>query len=193
MVDGKDILAIVLSYAIGCVSTGYYLVRLRTGKDIRKFGSRSTGARNVARLLGRTGFLITFSGDFAKGVITLWAAKILTHQAWAVTASLISVVIGHIWPAQLGFKGGKGIAVSLGALLIFDYRLAVACCLVFCLCIVCLRKYMLSGLIAVAAAPAAAVVAGHTALDIAGITGLAFLIIFAHRDNIAGLVRVRKL
>ncbi len=192
MVDGKDILAIFLSYAIGCVSTGYYLTRLWTGADIRKTGSCSTGARNVGRMLGRIGFIVTFSGDFAKGMLALWLASMLTQQVWAIMASLLAVAIGHIWPAQLGFHGGKGIAVSLGALLIFDCWLAVACCLVFCLCLVCLRKYMLSGLMAVATAPAAAIVAGHSAVDIVGITVLTLVILFAHRENIVDLIRKKN-
>ncbi|MGA2092977.1 MAG: glycerol-3-phosphate acyltransferase [Sedimentisphaerales bacterium] len=122
MFESKDILAIVLSYAIGCISTGFYLVRLWTGTDIRKFGSGATGARNVARLLGRSGFLITFFWDFAKGLIAVWTASMLTKQHWVITASLLAVVIGHIWPAQLGFRGGKGIATALGGGLFFDWH-----------------------------------------------------------------------
>jgi glycerol-3-phosphate acyltransferase PlsY len=122
MLENKDILAIGLSYAIGCVSTGYYVVRLWTGADIRKFGSGATGARNVSRLLGRSGFVITFLGDFAKGLVAVWLASMLTKQHWVITASLLAVVIGHIWPAQLGFRGGKGIATALGGGLFFDWH-----------------------------------------------------------------------
>lgn len=188
MVEYKDILAVFLSYVIGCFSTGYYLTRIFAGKDIRKSGSGSTGARNVGRTLGRTGFAVTFSGDVAKGLIAIWLASMLAPHYWAVTASLIAVVAGHIWPAQLGFHGGKGIAVALGGILVFDYRLAVACCLVFCLCFVCLRKYMLSGLAAVMALPVAAALMGNSAADIVGAMVIAFMILFAHRGNIIELV-----
>jgi glycerol-3-phosphate acyltransferase PlsY len=122
MVDSKDILAVFLSYAIGCVSTGYYLTRLWTGTDIRTIGSGAAGARNVGRLLGGVGFVITFSGDFAKGLAAVWVASMLTHQHWVITASLLAVVIGHIWPVQLGFRGGKGVATALGGGLFFDWR-----------------------------------------------------------------------
>ncbi len=189
MVESKDILAVILSYAIGCVSTGYYLTRLWTGTDIRKFGSRSTGARNVARLLGWTGFVLTFSGDFAKGPIAMWVATTLTNQTWVITASLLAVVTGHIWPAQLGFKGGKGIAVALGGILFFDYRLLIACLLVFCLCLVFMRKYTLSGLIAAALTPVGAILAGHSAIDCAGIIALGIVILISHRKNMTDLFR----
>lgn len=121
MFEGKDILVIGLSYSIGCFSTGYYLVRFWTGTDIRKFGSGATGARNVSRLLGKTGFVITFLGDFLKGLITVWLASMLTKQHWVITASLLAVVIGHILPAQLSFHGGKGIATVLGGGIFFDW------------------------------------------------------------------------
>ena len=191
MVEYKDILTVFLSYAIGCFSAGYYLTRFLTGKDIRKSGSGGTGARNAGRALGRTGFAVTFSGDVAKGVIAIWLASMLAPHHWAITGSLIAVVAGHIWPAQLGFRGGKGIAVTIGSILVFDYRLAAACCLIFCLCLVCLRKYMLSWLIVVIAMPVAAVLMGNSAPDTVGVIIIAFMILFAHRGNITELIQKR--
>ena len=96
-----------------------------------------------------------------------------------------------IWPAQLGFRGGKGIAVTIGSILVFDYRLAAACGLVFCLCLVCLRKYMLSWLIVVIALPVAAALMGNSAADIVGTMVIAFMILFAHRGNITELIPKR--
>ena len=66
------------SYVLGCYSTGYYLVRKRTGQDIRELGSGSTGARNAGRALGRSGFLLTMAGDLAKGGLAVWLALALT-------------------------------------------------------------------------------------------------------------------
>jgi len=62
----KEIAVVLASYVLGCISTGYYLVRFRTGHDIRTLHSGSTGARNVGRVLGRTGFIVTLAGDLAK-------------------------------------------------------------------------------------------------------------------------------
>src|SRR5882672_37035 len=70
----------VTAYVLGCLATGYYLVRFRTGKDIRTMDSGNIGARNVGRVLGKSGFFITFFGDLAKGVLAVLLARILTHN-----------------------------------------------------------------------------------------------------------------
>src|ERR1035441_2499722 len=66
------------AYALGCFTTGYYLVRWRTGQDVREVGSGSVGARNVGRLLGRQGFLATMLCDFGKGMLAVWGARRFT-------------------------------------------------------------------------------------------------------------------
>ena len=188
MTYGREILVILSSYIIGCISTGYYLTRFFAGKDIRSCGSGSTGARNVGRTLGKKGFIITLCGDFAKGMITMAIVNTLQFPIWAVVLSLLGVVIGHIYPAQLGFRGGKGIAVTLGALLVFDWRLMVALAMLFALCFVLSKKYMLSGMLAIIVLPIMAVLMKHTAMEITGIVILALIILFAHRTNICKLL-----
>src|SRR5579872_1257598 len=61
-------------YLLGCLTVGYYLVRWQTGRDIRQAGSGSVGAKNVGRILGVGGYLITFLADFAKGALAVWLA-----------------------------------------------------------------------------------------------------------------------
>src|SRR5262245_52243120 len=107
------------AYALGCFATGYYLVRARTGRDIRELESGSIGARNVSRLLGKTGFLITLLGDLAKGALAVWAVRHFSGNELLAGVALICVVVGHIWPITLQFQGGKGAATSLGALLVY--------------------------------------------------------------------------
>jgi glycerol-3-phosphate acyltransferase PlsY len=192
MIHSKDIVAVFLSYAIGCVCVGYYLTRLCTGQDIRTSGSGSTGARNVGRKLGKTGFALTFAGDVAKGALAMWIVSMLRVDPWAAILSLLAVVAGHIWPVQLSFRGGKGIAVTLGGLLVFDYWIAAGCCLIFALCLVSLRRYIISGLIAVVAMPVMAILAGHSAFDVLGSALLAVVILFAHRANVKGIVHTHS-
>ena len=62
------------AYVLGCFATGYYLVRARTGRDIREIESGNIGARNVSSVLGKAGFFLTVLGDVAKGVLAVWAA-----------------------------------------------------------------------------------------------------------------------
>ena len=121
----------LFSYLLGCFTTGYYLVRARLGRDIRALGSGSVGARNVGRVLGRLGFSVTLAGDFGKGAFVMWAAPHFTTDGRLLGLAMLAVVVGHIWPAQLRFHGGKGVATSLGALLLYDYHLAVAFAILF--------------------------------------------------------------
>src|SRR5213082_212511 len=120
----KETLVMLLGYALGCFTSGYYLVRWRTGDDIRWLGSGSVGATNVGRVLGRPGFFLTVLCDFFKGLFAVWLARYFQLNPTGTVLAMVAVAIGHIWPAQLWFHGGKGVATSLGALLMFDYSIA---------------------------------------------------------------------
>ena len=187
MIAGKEILVILLSYIIGCISTGYYVTYFCTGKDIREYMSGSTGARNVGRKLGQKGFIITLLGDFLKGSIAMGIAFALKLQPLGIMLTLLAVVMGHIWPAQLHFHGGKGIAVTFGALAVFDYWLAMVLVLAFGLIFLCSKRYMLSGLIAFGILPVTSLFLGHSKLDMIAIIILVLMLIFAHRANIREL------
>src|SRR5215471_4498386 len=86
------------AYILGCFTTGYYLVRLLTGRDIRENGSGSVGARNVSRVLGKTGFTLTLLVDFAKGALVVQLARHFTTEDCLVILAMMAVVAGHIWP-----------------------------------------------------------------------------------------------
>src|SRR5881296_2553351 len=130
--NGNQATCIFLAaYLLGCFATGYYLVRMRTGRDLRELGSGSVGARNAGRVLGWMGFVVTLLGDFSKGVLAVWATTHFTTDDRLVLLSVIAVMVGHVWPAQLRFHGGKGIATSLGALLVYDYRMALIFAVLF--------------------------------------------------------------
>jgi len=109
-------LAVGLSYLLGCLNTGYYYARLIHGTDIRLTGSGTAGARNAGRLFGKRVFALVFLGDAAKGAAATAAGLSLGPESGALCA--VAVVVGHVWPVQLGFRGGKGIASALGALLL---------------------------------------------------------------------------
>jgi glycerol-3-phosphate acyltransferase PlsY len=76
-------LALCAAYAIGCVATGYYLVRIGAGQDIRLAGSGGTGARNVSRVLGRRAAAMTIMGDAGKGALAVVLANWITADASA--------------------------------------------------------------------------------------------------------------
>src|ERR1035437_4427341 len=173
------------AYVLGCFTTGYYLVRWRTGHDIRAVGSGSVGARNVGRLLGRPGFVATVLADFAKGVLAVWGTRHFTTDDRLVALAMLGVVAGHIWPVQLRFRGGKGMATALGALLIYDWQLAVAFVLLFGGAFAVFRKTVIPGLLALASLPFMSLLLGRGAAEVIGSAMLVGLVLLAHRKNLA--------
>lgn len=174
-----------LSYILGCVSTGYYFVRLLRGKDIRKTGSGNIGARNVGRELGNTGFAFTLLVDAAKGALAVWIAKEFSPDTRLQIVAMLAVVIGHNWPVQLGFRGGKGVSTSIGALLVFDYYLLGFLLATAAVLWIFLRKITLSGLLVVALMPLIDRFWAKDSMRAFYISALALIILWAHRKNIA--------
>jgi acyl phosphate:glycerol-3-phosphate acyltransferase len=172
------------AYVLGCFATGYYLVRARTGKDLRTLESGSLGARNAGRFLGRTGFAITLLGDFGKGALAVWIAREWTEDNRLALLALLAVVLGHIWPAQLRFHGGKGVATSLGALLVFDYRVALMFPVLFLPGFALARKSLLPAMFAFACLPMIAWFLDRGNFTVAVLAILTVMILIAHRKNL---------
>ena len=105
---------VVAAYAWGGISPGWWLVRRKTGIDLRVEGSGATGATNAARVLGRRGYVSVLILDTVKGMAAVYAARWLAPGApWAVLTAP-AVVAGHIWPVWLRFRGGRGAATLMG-------------------------------------------------------------------------------
>ena len=185
-----ELLLVLAAYALGSVSTGgYYLVRLRTGRDIRRLGSGTAGSRNVARTIGLGASAITLAGDAAKGAIAVGAALLLGLEDWAVLLVIAAVVAGHVWPPQLGFQGGKGLATVMGAVLVMDFRLVLVAYVVAAITLGLTRQVTFGGLVAVGLTPVVAVLMGHSHAGVIGLSLLAALILFTHRENLQSVVR----
>jgi glycerol-3-phosphate acyltransferase PlsY len=181
---GWELAGVLASYLLGCFTTGYYLVRWRTGQDVRMQGSGAAGATNVSRLLGRSGFVVTFLGDFAKGALALGLARQAGYRPMALVLVMLAVVAGHNWPVQLGFRGGKGIATSLGAMLMWDRRVALGIGGIFLVVFAGLRQFMLSGLLAYVGAPVIGLILKLGLVNIAGIIILSIEVLVAHHQNL---------
>jgi glycerol-3-phosphate acyltransferase PlsY len=109
----------VISYMLGSIPSGYLLVRIFTGQDVRASGSGNIGSTNVARkslVLG----IATLVFDVSKGLAAVLLTRALfsgPHQRLILTSAAFFAVFGHLFPVWLGFHGGKGVATSLGAFL----------------------------------------------------------------------------
>jgi glycerol-3-phosphate acyltransferase PlsY len=119
-------------YLIGSIPFAYLVVKWLRGIDIRTVGSGNPGATNAGRLLGFRFFLLIFAFDMLKGFAPTWLIPGLVEGAtklpWPHLPVLVALatILGHNFPVWLGFKGGKGVATSLGAILALDPAAAAA-------------------------------------------------------------------
>jgi glycerol-3-phosphate acyltransferase PlsY len=177
-------LGLLGAYAVGCVNTGYYLVRWRTGQDLRAIGSGNAGAKNVGRILGPWGFAAALLGDMLKGALAMLGARLAGWPPGPCVLVLLAVTAGHNWPAQLGFRGGKGLATSFGSLLLFDPLLAGAMLVLCAALLVTTRRFTLSAAIPYAMSPALAVVCGYGIGVALLLVPLALLVVLPHRREL---------
>ncbi|MCK4564312.1 MAG: glycerol-3-phosphate acyltransferase [Verrucomicrobia bacterium] len=181
---GKDIICILVAYLLGGICTGYYLVRFKAKLDIREQGSGGVGARNVGRILGKPGFVVTLLGDSLKGLVAVALARKFDLADPAVSLALIAVIAGHIWPLPLQFRGGRGIATAIGAYLAYDPALALLLLGITAVLMVFRRGFILSGLAAFLLLPLVAYALEQPGHTVAALAGASVIILFAHRERI---------
>jgi glycerol-3-phosphate acyltransferase PlsY len=136
----KWLIVVAAGYLLGNFSAGMTSGRTFGRLDIRKYGSRSTGATNVLRTLGWMPSVLTLLGDALKGLLAALLGLMLLGE-WGTYAGGLAAIAGHNWPVFYGFKGGKGIATSLGVILIVEPWFGVA--VIVCqFAVLWLTKYM---------------------------------------------------
>ena len=190
------LLIFVLSYLIGSIPSGYLVARSK-GIDIRQRGSSNIGAANVARVMGKKwGYLVGFC-DFLKGFLAVKLGLIAAHFPLSpvlggVTAA-IACILGHNYPIWLGFKGGKGIATSGGAVLALSLPVFVSGGVVWVAVFIVSRYTSLASIIAALVLPfAVLLIVAKTGTDfwllLAFSVLIAALAIWRHRGNIGRLL-----
>ncbi len=177
----------LLSYFLGCLNTGYYLVKMLTKQDIRDHASGNAGSRNAGRVLGKRGFAITLLGDAGKGALAIWLTQQLGGN-WESIAALCAAIIGHIWPLQLNFRGGKGLATLLGGLLLLKPWLLAAACGLALLFIALPYTRPNAGLLTLLCSPALLALEmlhqpSFQTLEFCGYSFALLLVLSAHREN----------
>lgn len=186
-----------ICYMLGGLSTGLFVSLRMKGTDVRDHGSGSSGATNVLRVVGAKAGLITFIGDFMKGVVAGLLGRLIAGWVGfdpALCAAICGfcAIIGHIWPVMLGFKGGKGVATAGGLFVVVTPLPGI---ITIVACIICVAVTRIVSLSSMFGAVVYLLVAGsyglvmnrHYLFFFSFIT--AATIIFAHRSNVARLVK----
>lgn len=181
------ILALILGYLAGSIPFGLILTQAAGLGDIRKIGSGNIGATNVLRTGNRPVAAATLVLDALKAAIPVLVARYFWGEDAAMLAA-VGAFLGHCFPVWLGFKGGKGVAVMIGSLLSLAWPVGLIFCAVWLLIAYTRKISSLAALTAAATAPIFAyVVTGSTNLTLT-VLGLALLLFFQHRENIARLM-----
>jgi glycerol-3-phosphate acyltransferase PlsY len=181
----RKLVFVAVSYILGGISTGYYLVKLRTGEDIRASGSGSSGARNVGRSLGTAAYIATAAGDMVKGAAIPAGVRAIGDREDAAVAS-VAAVAGHVWPAQLDFRGGRGLTVAFGAVMATEPRIGIASLAIAGSLLPVTKSFTPAGLIATALAPLLAVAFRLRGSSIGSIAAMAAIVLYGHRHYLRG-------
>lgn len=176
----------VAAYLLGSVSFGLVAARLFDLGDLRQIGSGNIGATNVLRTGNRVAALFTLIGDAGKGAAAVLIARAAFGEDAAGVAGVFAM-LGHLYPAFSGFRGGKGVATFLGTLLALSFPVGLAACATWAVVAAITRISSLSALVSAALAPVYALIFyhWHGALLIAI---LSLIIVYKHRPNIGRLM-----
>ena len=180
----EEIIGIGVAYLFGGFCTGYFLVRFKAKLDIRDHGSHGVGARNVGRVLGRGGFIVTLFGDALKGALAIIIARHFEFSEIVVSLVLVAVVVGHIWPFLLNFRGGRGIATAFGGYLALDVQLALWLLVSTIVLLALGRGVILSGLAAFVLLPLIAFLLDLSGHIVAALAGCSVVILYAHGHHL---------
>ena len=181
-------LALAAAYLVGALPVGFLVARVFGVGDIRRHGSGNIGTTNVLRAAGWVPALLTLIGDVAKGYLAVAAAGALAGDAGARAVAAVAAIIGNCWSVFLGFRGGKGVATGLGALLNLVPWAVVPAIPVWLAVAVTTRYVSLGSILGAACVPLGALLLGYGAPAMLAALAGAAIIIARHHDNIGRLL-----
>lgn len=187
------ILAIIGAYLIGSIPTGYIIVKLFTGQDIRTIGSGSTGATNVKRVMGKKWFFIVMLLDALKGGLPVILAKIFATVFVSIglvpVLCAIAAILGHSKSIFLKFSGGKSVASGVGTILALNWQVGLAIAVIWAV-VTYISKYVsLGSIVALLISPLLMYFCKQPLAYILYCVLGAIYIVYLHRENISRLIK----
>ena len=180
-------LYIAFSYLLGSIPFGYLICRFSGGKDIRTMGSGNIGATNVLRSKGKLAGLATLALDILKGALPVVYGRIHFDLPWVVLLGGLAVLLGHVFPVFLKFRGGKGVGPLVGVFLVFYYPGLLVFLLVFFVTLR-LSRYVSLGSLLGTTALFFAILFTQVAETAMVALAMLLLVVFRHRANIGRLL-----
>lgn len=185
-------LAAIFAYFIGSIPTGFLIYRMSEKKDIRGQGSQSTGATNILRLKGWKFALPVAAFDILKGFIpTFLALKYFPEKRVALVCAFLAV-LGHCFPVFIKFRGGKGVATTVGAYAALALNPLLSALAVFILTIALTRYVSLGSLLASSSFPLLAYLFKEDAEVMVLSLAIFLLILIRHRGNVQRLIQGKE-
>ncbi len=184
------VLTCAISYLLGCLNAAYFYSMNVKKTDIREYGSGNAGSTNILRVFGLKSALPVFAVDVLKAVAAIRLSIWITGgNPIAVILSGLFVILGHNWPIFMQYRGGKGVASSLGIMFALDYRVALILLCVAVLTMLISRMVSLGSVVGLTVAPFVMWGINGKIEYIIMAAVLAAMGIFQHRTN---LVRIAK-
>lgn len=181
------VLIILFSYMIGNISPSYIFAKKYKNIDIRNVESGNAGTTNALRVMGKKVALFVFLVDFFKGFFTVFVVKYFWGMDYALV-SAVFVVLGHIYPVMLGFRGGKGVATTLGILFCLFIK-EILLCAVVGLALLYIKRYVSLAALVTLFIVNIVIILFNNPLHYVAFTFFIFCIVaYKHKENIKRLI-----
>ena len=179
---------ILVAYLVGSLPFALWLARRRKGADVRRSGSGNLGTTNVWRVAGTSTALAVLVLDMGKGLGAVWFARALGSDVPTQAAAAAAVVIGHVFPLWLKFRGGKGVATSAGAFSILTPWVVLVAAGVFVTVVWMSRFVSVGSLVAAVSLVPLALIDGAPPAILTSLCAVTLLVVTRHRSNITRLL-----
>jgi len=186
------IIAIVIAYLIGSLSTAIIACKLTGLPDPRGQGSGNPGATNVLRFGGKKIAVIVLLGDMVKGLLPVLAVSLMSASSLVIALTAAAAFLGHLYPIFFGFKGGKGVATALGAILAISWLAGLTVLGVWLLVAFTLRYSSLAALCASVTAPLVVWLYRPDVALLIMMIGMSALLVYRHQSNIQNLLQGKE-
>lgn len=185
--SSHEILYLLCCYLLGSIPFGYLIVYFSEGRDIRASGSGNIGATNVLRSKGKLAGLATLALDILKGALPVLYGRIHFDLPWLALLGGLAVLLGHVFPVFLRFRGGKGVAALVGVFLVFHWPSLLAFLAVF-FAVLALTRYVSLGSLLGTTALFFSVLFTQPVEAAMAAFAMLMLIVFRHRGNVSRLL-----